>query len=70
MGGNRWRSLHAEGGLLDRGKFADVAVLEKDPYEGPAETTGDIRVLGTLVGGRFHRTARVASNSHMSGSAR
>lgn len=39
-------------GSIEVGKFADFAVLEDDPTEVPPEALKDVRVWGTVVGGR------------------
>ncbi len=39
-------------GSIAPGKFADFAVLEQDPYEVPREKIRDIKVWGTVVGGK------------------
>lgn len=58
LGGAYLLKMDHEVGSLEPGKFADAAVLAEDPYQRPAEEIGDIRVLGTLVGGQFHRSNR------------
>jgi predicted amidohydrolase YtcJ len=39
-------------GSVAAGKFADFAVLEQDPYAVPKEKIRDIKIWGTVVGGR------------------
>ncbi|MDR5879755.1 amidohydrolase [Caballeronia sp. LZ032] len=39
-------------GSIEMGKFADFAVLDEDPHEVPAERLGQLRVWGTILGGR------------------
>jgi len=39
-------------GSLEPGKFADVIVLDRDPFKIPAEDIAHIQVLETVVGGR------------------
>ncbi|MFD3654708.1 amidohydrolase [Streptomyces sp. NPDC058620] len=39
-------------GSLRAGALADLVVLDRDPYAGPAEEIGSTRVLRTYVGGR------------------
>jgi predicted amidohydrolase YtcJ len=42
-------------GSIEIGKFADFAVLDEDPSEVPAERLGQLRVWGTILGGRAHQ---------------
>ncbi|MDR5745318.1 amidohydrolase [Caballeronia sp. LZ029] len=42
-------------GSIEIGKFADFAVLDEDPSEVPAERLGQVRVWGTILGGRAHQ---------------
>lgn len=39
-------------GTIEVGKLADLALLDRDPFAGPAEQIGATRVLQTFVGGR------------------
>ncbi|SAK77331.1 amidohydrolase [Caballeronia pedi] len=39
-------------GSIEIGKFADFAVLDEDPHEVPPERLGQLRVWGTILGGR------------------
>ncbi len=39
-------------GTVEVGKLADLAVLDRDPFAGPADRIGATRVLQTFVGGR------------------
>ncbi|MDG4862032.1 amidohydrolase [Streptomyces sp. T-3] len=50
--------LDAETGTIAPGHFADLAVLDRDPFAGPAEEIGETRVEQTFVGGQrvFART--------------
>ncbi|QHC24209.1 amidohydrolase [Streptomyces sp. GS7] len=41
-----------ETGSVQPGKLADLAVLDRDPFDGPAEEIAATRVLQTFVGGR------------------
>jgi predicted amidohydrolase YtcJ len=43
--------LEAETGSIAPGKLADLAVLDRDPFDPAAGPIGDIRVLATLVAG-------------------
>ena len=47
-------TLHLDGevGSIETGKQADFAVLEDDPTEAAPEALKDIRVWGTVQGGR------------------
>jgi hypothetical protein len=40
-------------GQLLPGQLADLVVLDRDPVTCPPERLGDVRVLGTMVGGRW-----------------
>jgi predicted amidohydrolase YtcJ len=42
-------------GSIEVGKFADFAVLEEDPSECAPERLKDVRVWGTVLGGRVFR---------------
>ncbi len=41
-------------GSLEIGKFADMAVLDRDPLEVPPEELKEVRVMATVLGGRVH----------------
>jgi predicted amidohydrolase YtcJ len=44
-------------GSLETGKYADVVILEKNPFDVAPTQISEIKVLGTLKGGQFtHRT--------------
>jgi predicted amidohydrolase YtcJ len=43
--------LEAETGSIQPGKLADLAVLDRDPFDPASGPIGDARVLATLVGG-------------------
>ncbi|MGD9829930.1 MAG: amidohydrolase [Hyphomicrobiaceae bacterium] len=47
-------------GSIAVGKLADLAVLEDDPYEIGVERLKDVRVWGTVVGGRDFEAPRVS----------
>ncbi|SAK66217.1 amidohydrolase [Caballeronia temeraria] len=42
-------------GSIEVGKFADFAVLDEDPSNIPAERLGELRVWGTILGGRIYQ---------------
>jgi predicted amidohydrolase YtcJ len=44
--------LEAESGSIAPGKLADLAVLDRDPFDPQQGPIGDARVLATLVDGR------------------
>ncbi|WP_394428690.1 amidohydrolase [Streptomyces sp. SGAir0957] len=44
--------LDAETGTIAPGRLADLAVLDRDPFAGPAEEIGATKVEQTFVGGR------------------
>jgi predicted amidohydrolase YtcJ len=56
-------SLGIEGkvGSIAAGKFADFAVLDQDPYAVPKEKIRDIKVWGTVVGGRVFPASAIRS---------
>lgn len=41
-----------ETGTIEAGKLADLVVLDRDPFAGPAEEIGETRVLQTFIDGR------------------
>ncbi|MFV0374120.1 amidohydrolase [Microbacterium sp.] len=50
--GSAWvNHLDAVTGTIEVGKFADLAVLDRDPFDGPADLIGATRVLQTFVEG-------------------
>jgi predicted amidohydrolase YtcJ len=51
---NAARALHQDGvtGSLEVGKFADLIVLDRDPFKVPAEEIAKVKVLQTVIGGR------------------
>ncbi len=53
LGSARAEGLEAEKGSLHRGKLADLVVLSRDPTRGAPETLADVRVIATMVGGRW-----------------
>lgn len=57
LGGAYMLKMDGEVGSLEAGKRADLAILEQDPYEVDPEKLGDIRVAGTMLGGR-HQLAK------------
>ncbi|MFI5002050.1 MAG: amidohydrolase [Reyranellales bacterium] len=46
-------------GSIAAGKFADFAVLEQDPYAVPKEKIRDIKVWGTVLGGRIFPASEI-----------
>lgn len=60
VGGAYMLKMDHEVGSLEAGKFADIAVLGADPLAVAPEEIGNIRVHGTIVGGK-HYTSRVAA---------
>jgi predicted amidohydrolase YtcJ len=46
-------------GSIAPGKFADFAVLEQDPYDVPKEKIRDIKVWGTVVGGKVFPASEI-----------
>ena len=54
--GSAWvNRLDADTGTIEVGKLADLAVLDRDPFAGPADEIGATRVLQTFVEGvRVH----------------
>ena len=59
MAGSAWvNHLDETTGTIEVGKYADLAVLDRDPFAAPAEEIGATRVLQTFVEGqRVHATA-------------
>jgi len=50
--GSAWvNHLDAGTGTIEVGKYADLAVLDRDPFAGPADQIGATRVLQTFVEG-------------------
>jgi predicted amidohydrolase YtcJ len=50
--GSAWvNHLDADTGTIGVGKYADLAVLDRDPFARPADEIGDTRVLQTFVEG-------------------
>ncbi|TXK18705.1 amidohydrolase [Homoserinibacter sp. GY 40078] len=51
--GSAWvNHREADTGTIETGKLADLVVLDRDPFDGPADQIGATRVLQTFVGGR------------------
>jgi predicted amidohydrolase YtcJ len=40
-------------GSIEPGKFADFAVLDDDPLSVPVEKIRDVKVVGTILGGKW-----------------
>ncbi|WP_214468344.1 amidohydrolase [Microbacterium flavescens] len=50
--GSAWvNHLDESTGTIEVGKYADLAVLDRDPFDGPADEIGETRVLQTFVEG-------------------
>lgn len=50
--GSAWvNHLDGDTGTIEAGKYADLAVLDRDPFAGPADQIGATRVLQTFVEG-------------------
>ncbi|WP_236967916.1 amidohydrolase [Microbacterium aurantiacum] len=50
--GSAWvNHLEADTGTIEVGKYADLALLDRDPFAGPADLIGATRVLQTFVEG-------------------
>jgi predicted amidohydrolase YtcJ len=43
--------LDADTGMVEVGKYADFAILDRDPFDRPADEIGETRVLQTFVEG-------------------
>lgn len=52
--------MEGEVGSIEVGKYADFAVLEDDPTEVAPEALKDVRVWGTVLGGRIFANPRVS----------
>ncbi len=51
--GNAWATFNEQKwGTLAAGRFADVVVLDRDPFAIPPDSLGAIKPLYTIVGGR------------------
>ena len=51
--GSAWvNHLDRETGTVEPGKYADLVVLDRDPFAGPPEEIGDTKVVMTLLEGR------------------
>jgi predicted amidohydrolase YtcJ len=51
--GNAWATFNEQKwGTLAPGRFADVVVLDRDPFAVPAESLGAVKPRFTIVGGR------------------
>ncbi|MEY9969235.1 putative amidohydrolase YtcJ [Streptacidiphilus sp. MAP12-16] len=54
----RVNHLDADTGSVESGKYADLVVLDRDPFAGPAAAIGGTRVLRTYVEGRLVHAAQ------------
>ena len=62
--GSAWvNHLDAVTGTVEPGKYADLVVLDRDPFEHPAEEIGDTRVLRTYIDGQLVYAAETARHS-------
>jgi predicted amidohydrolase YtcJ len=50
--GSAWVNHRDEAGVIAPGKVADLAVHDRDPFQGPAEQIADTRVVSTWIDGR------------------
>ena len=50
--GSAWVNHRDDAGVLAAGKVADLVVLDRDPFAGPADEIGATRVVSTWVEGR------------------
>lgn len=46
-------------GSIEPGKYADLVILEQDPYEVPSEKIRHIQVWGTVVGGEVFPASKI-----------
>ena len=55
MTSNAAYELHEEAtkGTLEKGKLADLVILDRDPLAVPPETLMDVKVSGTIKEGRY-----------------
>jgi predicted amidohydrolase YtcJ len=51
--------VEKEVGSIQAGKFADFVVLERDPHTVPVEKIRDIKVWGTVSGGRIFPASEI-----------
>jgi len=54
----RVNHLDADTGSVESGKYADLVVLDRDPFAGPVGAIGGTRVLRTYVEGRLVHAAQ------------
>ncbi|MEU6175280.1 amidohydrolase [Streptantibioticus parmotrematis] len=57
-GAARVNHLDADTGSVQTGKYADLVVLDRDPFAGPRSAIGETRVLRTYVEGALVHAAR------------
>jgi predicted amidohydrolase YtcJ len=51
--GNAWATFNEKRwGTLAPGRYADIVVLDRDPFAAPAESLGNVKPRFTIVGGR------------------
>jgi predicted amidohydrolase YtcJ len=51
--GNAWATFNEKKwGTLAPGRYADIVVLDRDPFAAPAESLGNVKPRFTIVGGR------------------
>jgi predicted amidohydrolase YtcJ len=46
-------------GSIAAGKFADFAVLDQDPHDVPKERIRDIKIWGTVIGGKVFPASEI-----------
>ena len=51
--GSAWINHDAEGGVIEVGNRADLVVLDRDPFDTPAERIAEAKVMRTYVAGEL-----------------